>query len=125
MALLLEVCVAVTATMAAILFWMTYITRSEHLMLLLLTPPQVVGRKTLMVFLNVPMSQNIQNRKWALLSSVAYAVGSTAKQLLHGVNCDACKVRLMSQVMKSINVFIHFNEYCDTESHAPILGVLL
>jgi hypothetical protein len=51
------------------------------------------------------------------VSSVAYVISSTAEQLLHGVNCDACKVRLMSQVMISINVFIHFKEFCDTESH--------
>jgi hypothetical protein len=40
------------------------------------------------------------------VSSVAYVFSSIAKQLLHGVNCDACKARLMSQVMILINVWI-------------------
>jgi hypothetical protein len=47
--------------------------------------------------------------------SVAYVSGFIARQLLHGVNRDACKACLTSQVMLSTNVFIYFKEYSDTE----------
>jgi hypothetical protein len=47
--------------------------------------------------------------------SVAYVSSFIATQLLCGVNCDACKACLTSQVMLSTNVFIYFKEYSDTE----------
>jgi hypothetical protein len=47
--------------------------------------------------------------------SVAYVSGFIARQLLHGVECDACKKCLTSQEMLSTNVFIYFKEYGDTE----------
>jgi hypothetical protein len=40
--------------------------------------------------------------------SVAYVSGFIARQLLHGVECDACKKCLTSQVMLSTYVFIYF-----------------
>jgi hypothetical protein len=46
--------------------------------------------------------------------SVVYVSGFIARQLLHGVECDACKKCLTSQVMLSTNVFIYFKEYSDT-----------
>jgi hypothetical protein len=46
--------------------------------------------------------------------SVAYVSGLNAKQLLHVVNCDACKAFLTSQVMLSTIVFIYFKKYHDT-----------
>jgi hypothetical protein len=95
MALLLEVCVAVTAWMMVILFWMTYITCSEHL---ILTPPQGVGGKTNGVPKCFDVTEHTQQEVGTAVcsgdikvSSVAYVFSSTAKQLLHGVNCDACK----------------------------------
>jgi hypothetical protein len=45
--------------------------------------------------------------------SVAYVSGLIARQLLHGVECDACNKCLTSQVMLSTNVFIYFKEYSD------------
>jgi hypothetical protein len=47
--------------------------------------------------------------------SVANVSGSVSTQVLHVVNCDACKTCLTSQVLLSANVFIYFKEYCDTE----------
>jgi hypothetical protein len=46
--------------------------------------------------------------------SVGYVSGFIARQLLHGVNCDACKTCLTSEVI-STNVFIYFMQYSDTE----------
>jgi hypothetical protein len=47
--------------------------------------------------------------------SAAYVSGFIARQLLHGVECDACNKSLTSQVMLSTNVFIYFKEYSDAE----------
>ncbi|XP_023721687.1 uncharacterized protein LOC111872233 [Cryptotermes secundus] len=47
--------------------------------------------------------------------SVAYVSGSIARQVLHGVSCDACKTCLTSEVLPSASVFIHFKECSDTE----------
>ncbi|PNF15720.1 hypothetical protein B7P43_G12478 [Cryptotermes secundus] len=47
--------------------------------------------------------------------SVAYVSGSIARQVLHGVSCDACKTCLTSEVLLSANVFIYFKECSDTE----------
>jgi hypothetical protein len=47
--------------------------------------------------------------------SVAYVSGFIARQLLRGVDCDACKACLTSQVLMSTNVFIYFKEYSDTK----------
>jgi hypothetical protein len=41
--------------------------------------------------------------------------GFIAKQVLHGVSCDACKTCLTSEVLLQTSVFIYFNEYSDTE----------
>jgi hypothetical protein len=46
--------------------------------------------------------------------SVACVSGSIARQLLHGVSCDAYSVCLISEVLLS-NVFIYFNEFSYTE----------
>jgi hypothetical protein len=46
--------------------------------------------------------------------SVAYVSSFIATQLLCGVNCDAYKACLTSQVVLSTNVFIYFKEYSDT-----------
>jgi hypothetical protein len=47
--------------------------------------------------------------------SVACVSGSIARQVLHGVSCDACKTCLTSEVLLHTNVFIYFKEYSDTE----------
>jgi hypothetical protein len=47
--------------------------------------------------------------------SVAYVSGSIARQVLHGVSCDACKTCLTSELLLRTNVFIYFKEYSDTE----------
>jgi hypothetical protein len=47
--------------------------------------------------------------------SVAYISGSIAIQVLHGVNCDACKTCLTCKVLLRTSVFIYFKEYSDTE----------
>jgi hypothetical protein len=47
--------------------------------------------------------------------SVAYVSGSIAKQVLHGVNCDACKTSLSSEVLLWTSVFIYFKECSDAE----------
>jgi hypothetical protein len=47
--------------------------------------------------------------------SVAYVSGTTARQVLCCVNCNACKTCLTSQVLLSTSVFIYFKEYSDTE----------
>jgi hypothetical protein len=47
--------------------------------------------------------------------SVAHISGSLARQVLHGVSCDACKMCLNSEVLLSANVFIYLKEYGDRE----------
>jgi hypothetical protein len=47
--------------------------------------------------------------------SIAYVSGFFARQVLHGVSCDACKTCLTSEVLLQISVFIYFMEYSDTE----------
>jgi hypothetical protein len=46
--------------------------------------------------------------------SVACVSGSIARQVLHGVSCDAYKTCHTSEVLLP-NVLIYFNEFCDTE----------
>jgi hypothetical protein len=47
--------------------------------------------------------------------TIAYVSGFIARQVLHGVSCDASKTCLTSKVLLRINVFIYFIEYSDTE----------
>jgi hypothetical protein len=47
--------------------------------------------------------------------SVVYVSGSIARQVPHGVSCDACKTYLTSEVLLRTNVFIYFKGYSDTE----------
>jgi hypothetical protein len=47
--------------------------------------------------------------------SVDYGSGSVGRQVLHDVNCDACRTYLTSKVLLPVSVFIYFKEYCDTE----------
>jgi hypothetical protein len=44
--------------------------------------------------------------------SLAYVSGSTVKQVLRGVSCDACKT---SEVLLSADVLIYFKECSDAE----------
>jgi hypothetical protein len=85
MALLLVVCVAVNVTTMVILFWMSYITCSVHVMLLNQTHPQAVGGRTLVDRAHTTSSG----------SSCMFSASSTAKGLLYGVSCDARKVCTM------------------------------
>jgi hypothetical protein len=54
--------------------------------------------------------------------SVAYVSGFIAKQLLHHVDCAACKASVTSQVMTSNSVLIYFKEYSGTKQ--PVTSVL-
>jgi hypothetical protein len=47
--------------------------------------------------------------------SEAYVSGSIARQVLHGVSCDACKTCLTFEVLLQTSVFIYFKKYSDTE----------
>jgi hypothetical protein len=47
--------------------------------------------------------------------SVAYVSGFIARQVLHGVSCDAGKACLTFEVLLRTNVFIYFKEYSDTK----------
>jgi hypothetical protein len=49
------------------------------------------------------------------VSSIANVSGTTARQILCGVSCDACKTCLKSQVLLSANVFTYFKDCRDTE----------
>ena len=101
--------------MMVLLLCVTYSHCSGHLMLLHQIRPQVVARKPLMNFLSFHVTQQVQKDMVAAVHagdmevfSVAYVSGSIARQVLHGVSCDAHKTCVTSEVLLSANIFIYF-----------------
>jgi hypothetical protein len=72
----------------------------------------------------VPASFHVaqQVQKDMEVFSVAYVSGPIARQVLHGVSCDACKTCFTSEVLLGTNVFIYFKEYSDTEQSLTYLS---
>jgi hypothetical protein len=67
--------------------------------------PQVMARKE-----SIHVAQQVQMDTRAgdmEVFSVAYVSGATARQVLHGVSCDAGKTCLTSKVLLSATVFIY------------------